>query len=67
MYLFAPHPAEKDFRNLAAYLMMSDPNKMHPALWPQRSRVAESLCGLSQEPEKQVACSAYHALRLFVW
>jgi hypothetical protein len=66
-YQFAPQPQEQDFEELAGYIMKSHPEKLHPALWPQRHQVVNVLRRLSQAPEEQVARSRYHALRLFVW
>ncbi len=67
MYQFAPQPKEIDYQKLADYVATSQPEKQHPALWPQRRQVADGLRRLGREPQQQAARSAYHALRLFVW
>jgi hypothetical protein len=66
-YQFVPRPQEQDFEELAGYILNSQPEKLHPALWPQRHQVVDGLRRLSQAPQKQGARGSYHALRLFVW
>lgn len=66
-YQFATQPQPVDFETLARYVASSLPERLHPALWPQRAAVASELRRMAQQPHEQAARSAYHALRLFVW
>lgn len=66
-YPFVQQPEDTDYDALARHVAAAAREALHPALWPQRSHVADSLRRLGRDPRQQAAQSAYHALRLFVW
>ena len=71
-YLFVLHPCGRDFYRLAQHIAAARQEALHPALWPQRIRVAQRLRQIGEavgeeEAEREEHQAAYHALRLLVW
>jgi len=67
MWMFAEKPSVEDFRSLADYLPLAEPNELHPALWPQREMVAARLRAVAEKPATARDPALYHTLRLFCW
>lgn len=71
-YLFVLYPCGRDFYRLAQHIAAAPQEALHPALWPQRTQVAQRLRQMGEavgeeEAEREEHQAAYHALRLLIW